>query len=110
MSSKLQEFSLSIHYNKMWVHFISPHSLDQWIHCFFTGPYSLQPMNSLKIQWNHLAYMDTFCCNDSKAMDKKTKTFYVHTTMATNISNENNDDFDGVVNEWKQWGKDGIVT
>jgi hypothetical protein len=43
--------------------------------------------------------MDTFCCNDSKAMDKKTKTFYVHTTMATNISNENNDDFDGVVNE-----------
>jgi len=30
--------------------------------------------------------------------------------MATNISNENNDDFDGVVNEWEQWGKDGIVT
>ncbi len=36
---------------------------------------------------------------NSKAIDKKTKTFYVHTTMATNISNENNDDFDGVVNE-----------
>jgi hypothetical protein len=32
-------------------------------------------------------------------MDKKTKTFYVHITMATNISNENSDDFDGVVNE-----------
>ncbi len=36
---------------------------------------------------------------NSKAMHKKTKTFYVHTTTATNISNENNDDFDGVVNE-----------
>jgi hypothetical protein len=23
-----------IHYYKMWVRFTSPHSLDQWIHCF----------------------------------------------------------------------------
>ncbi len=36
------------HYYKMWVQFISPCSLDQWIHYFFTSPHSLQPMNSLK--------------------------------------------------------------
>jgi hypothetical protein len=45
------------------VQFISPRSLEQWIHYFFTSPRSLQLMNSLKIQWNHLAYMDTFCCS-----------------------------------------------
>ncbi len=38
-----------IHYYKMWVQFTSPRSLDQRIHCFFTGPRSLQPMNSFKI-------------------------------------------------------------
>jgi hypothetical protein len=48
---------------KMWVQFISLHSLYQWIHYFFTGPRSLQLVNSFKIQWNHLAYRDTFCCN-----------------------------------------------
>ncbi len=53
-----------IHHYKMWVQFISPRSLNQWIHCFFIGPCSLQPMNSLKIQWNQLAYRDTFCCSD----------------------------------------------
>jgi hypothetical protein len=52
------------HYYKMWVQFTSPHSLDQWIHCFFSSPHSLQPVNSLKIQWNHLVYRDTFCCNE----------------------------------------------
>jgi hypothetical protein len=51
------------HYYKMWVQFISPHSLSQWIHCFFASPSSLQPVNSLKIQWNHLTYKDTFCCS-----------------------------------------------
>jgi hypothetical protein len=30
----------------MWLQFISPHSLDKWIHSFI-HPYSLQPMNSL---------------------------------------------------------------
>jgi hypothetical protein len=45
------------HYYKMWVQFISFCSLDQWIHYFFISPHSLQLMNSLKIQWNHLAYM-----------------------------------------------------
>jgi hypothetical protein len=44
--------TISNHYYKMWVQFISPCSLDQWIHCFFINPRSLQPMNSLKIQWN----------------------------------------------------------
>jgi hypothetical protein len=38
-----------------------PRSLDQWIHYFFTGLGSLEPVNSLKIQWNHLRYRDTFC-------------------------------------------------
>jgi hypothetical protein len=47
----------------MWVQFTSPRSLGQWIHCFFIGPRSLQLMNSFKIQWNHLAYKDTFCCS-----------------------------------------------
>ncbi len=53
-----------MHYYKMWVQFISLRSLDQWIHWFFVGPCSLQLVNSLKIQWNHLAYKDAFCCND----------------------------------------------
>jgi len=48
----------------MWVQFTSPYSLDQWIHYFFTGPGSLQPVNSLKIRWNHLTYKDTFSCNN----------------------------------------------
>jgi hypothetical protein len=56
------------HYYKMWMQFSSPRSLDQWIHCFFTGPCSLQPMNSLKIQWNHLAYGDTFCYSVGKSL------------------------------------------
>jgi hypothetical protein len=30
----------------------------------FTNPRSLQLVNSLKIQWNHLAYKDTFCCSE----------------------------------------------
>jgi hypothetical protein len=51
------------HYYKMWVQFANPYSLDQWIHFFFTSPCSPQPMNSFKIQWNHLAYRDTFCCS-----------------------------------------------
>ncbi len=45
------------HYYKMWVQFISPCSLDQWIHCFFISLHSLQPVNSLKIQWNHLIWI-----------------------------------------------------
>jgi len=53
----------SLHYYKMWAQFTSPCSLDQWIHCFPTSPRSLQLVNSLKIQWNHLAYRDTFCCS-----------------------------------------------
>jgi len=51
-----------MHYYKMWVQFTSPRSLDQWIHCFFIGPCSLQPVNSFKIYWN--AYKDTFCYSD----------------------------------------------
>jgi hypothetical protein len=47
----------------MCVQFTSPCSLDQWIHCFFISPRSLQLVNSLKIQWNHLVYKDTFCGN-----------------------------------------------
>ncbi len=50
-----------IHYYKMWVQFSNPYSPNQWIHCFFTGPHSLQPVNSFKIQWNCLVYKDTFC-------------------------------------------------
>jgi hypothetical protein len=49
-----------LYYCKMWVKFTSPHSLDQWIHCVPTRSYSLWPMNSLKIQWNYLVYMETF--------------------------------------------------
>jgi hypothetical protein len=36
-------------YYKMWVQFTSPYSPNQWIHCFFIGPHSLQLVNSLKI-------------------------------------------------------------
>ncbi len=60
---------LSNHYYKMWVQFINPYLVDQWIHCFFTGPHSLQPVNSLKTQWNHLAYRDTFCCSEWNGME-----------------------------------------
>ncbi len=49
---------------QMWVQFTNPCSLDQWIHYFFIGPHSFQLVNSLKIQWNHLAYRDTFYCSD----------------------------------------------
>jgi hypothetical protein len=52
------------HYYKMWVQFVGPHSLDDWIHCFLSSPYSRQLVNSLKIQWNHLAFRDTFCCSE----------------------------------------------
>jgi hypothetical protein len=51
------------HYYKMWVQFTSPHSIEEWICYFFTNPHSLQLMNWLKIQWNHLVYQNTFCCN-----------------------------------------------
>jgi hypothetical protein len=40
-----------------------PCSLEQWIHYFFTSPRSLQLVNSLKIQWNHLVYRDNFYCS-----------------------------------------------
>jgi len=40
---------ITSHYYKMWVQFISPHSLDQWIHYFPISPYLLRPVNSLKI-------------------------------------------------------------
>ncbi len=59
----LDHFYYLSHYYKMWAQFTIPHSLNQWIHYFFIGPYSLQPMNSFKIQWNHLAYRDTFWSN-----------------------------------------------
>jgi len=36
-------------YYKMWVHFTSPSSLDQWIHYFPSRSHSLQPINSLKM-------------------------------------------------------------
>jgi hypothetical protein len=52
MGKKLCLFKLGVktsHYYKMWVKFISPYSLDQWIHCSFTSLNSLQPVNSLKI-------------------------------------------------------------
>jgi hypothetical protein len=52
-----------IYYYKMWVQFTSPCSLGQWIHCFPSRSHSLWPMNSFNIQWNHLAYRDTFCCS-----------------------------------------------
>ncbi len=63
-ANNLKNLNFEMHYYKMWVQFIGPHSLDQLIHCFFTIPHSLQLMNSLKIQWNHLVYRDTFCCSD----------------------------------------------
>jgi hypothetical protein len=53
----------NLHYYEMWVQFISPCSLDYWIHYFFIGPRSLQLAKSLKIQWNHLAYKGIFCCS-----------------------------------------------
>jgi len=31
--------------------------------CIPTKSHSMGPVNSLKIQWNHLVYRDTFCCN-----------------------------------------------
>jgi hypothetical protein len=37
------------HYYKMWVQFTSPCSLDQWVHCFFIGARSLQPVNSINL-------------------------------------------------------------
>jgi hypothetical protein len=46
-------------YYKTLVQFSSPHSLDQWIHYIPTRSCSLQQVNSLKIQWNHFAHMDT---------------------------------------------------
>jgi hypothetical protein len=52
------------HYYKMWVQFIGPRSLDQWIHYFPTKFCSLWPMNSLNIQWNHLTYMNIFYYNE----------------------------------------------
>jgi hypothetical protein len=62
----------NLHYYKMLVQFISHHLLDYWIHCFFTdslsldqwihyffiGPCSLQLVNSLEIQWNHLTFKE----------------------------------------------------
>jgi hypothetical protein len=59
---------ISKHYYKMWVQFTSPHSLGQWIHYFPIRSHSLWPMNSLNIQWNHLAYKDTFCYSEMKWM------------------------------------------
>jgi hypothetical protein len=66
----------------MWVQFTSPCSLNQRIYCFFqlslfttTSEFTQNSVKSLsvhghllflmifKIQWNHLAYMDTFCSN-----------------------------------------------
>jgi hypothetical protein len=36
-------------YYKMWVQFINPHSLDQWIHYYPTSPHLLRLANALKI-------------------------------------------------------------
>jgi hypothetical protein len=55
----------------MWVKFTNPYSLNYWIHCIPIRFHSLQPMNSFKIQWNHLAYKVTFCCNDYKGTTTK---------------------------------------
>ncbi len=48
-SNHMLHLQVFIHYYKMWVQFVSPCSLDQWIHYFFIGPYSLQIVNSLQI-------------------------------------------------------------
>ncbi len=37
-----------------------------WIHYIPIRSHSLRLMNSLKIQWNHLAYKDTFCWSEFK--------------------------------------------
>jgi hypothetical protein len=50
----------------MWVQFINPHSLNQWIHYSPTSPRLLRLMNSLKIYWNHLAYKDTICYSEER--------------------------------------------
>jgi hypothetical protein len=43
------------HYYKMWVQFISPYSVNQWIHCIPITSYSLQRMISL---------LDLILCNE----------------------------------------------
>jgi hypothetical protein len=82
----------------MWVQFTSPCSLDWWIHCFFINPHSLQPINSFKIQWSHLAYKDTFCCSESSECfcncSKKFK-------KILNIINK----FICKGNKWSKWNK-----
>jgi hypothetical protein len=50
------------HYYKMWIQFISPHSMDWWIH-YLTNPHAMGLVNSLKIQWKHSMNKDTFCYN-----------------------------------------------
>jgi hypothetical protein len=52
------------HYYKIWVHFSGPCLVDQCTHYILTRFYSVRPVNSLKIQWNHLKYTHAFCCND----------------------------------------------
>jgi hypothetical protein len=52
-NKKMTTTKIQIHYYKMWVEFMNPRSIDQWIHCFFTGHHSLEPVNLPKIQWNH---------------------------------------------------------
>jgi hypothetical protein len=43
-------------------------------------------------------------------MDDKTKPFKVHITIAINILNEDNTNFDGAINEQEQSGEDGTIT
>jgi hypothetical protein len=43
-------------------------------------------------------------------MDDKTKLFKVHITIAINILNENNTDFDGAISEQEQLEEHGTIT
>jgi len=58
MMAMLRSTIWTKHYYKMRVQFTIPCSLNQWIHYLFASPCSF------KIQWNHLAYEDTFCCSE----------------------------------------------
>jgi hypothetical protein len=59
-----------------------PRLLDHWIHYFFIGPYSLQLVNSLKIQWKAKIPESIILYNESKhnilALKQKQKVSLVH--------------------------------
>jgi len=69
IKSRLPVMLGKVHFYKMWVQFISPHFVNHWIHYILIRSCSLGPVNSLKIQWNHLAYRKAFCCSGAKQVN-----------------------------------------